>query len=128
MSFKTYFSVSPQEFLTDNTTHKILDKVAREASKQKESVLLEQLGDLVKKRLLVIEETEPMLVKTSISEDSQDFKFEMVQSFRLVLKDQEYVEQLEDKIQGLEQQVELLHKKLNNVKKLLVELNETELE
>ncbi len=56
---------------------------------QKENMILEQLSDLVKKGLLVVEETQPV-----ITIDSEN-NLKVSQSCRLALKDKEYISNLE---------------------------------
>lgn len=86
--------------------NKFIQKAIEESAKKKESIILEQLGDLVKKGLLIIEESQPMIVKTR---EAGEEKFEMRFMIRLVLKDKDYISKLErentflrDKINAIE--------------------------
>ena len=90
----------------DNTVEKVLHKLM----KQKEQLLLDQLGELVSRGLLVIEETPAIFVK-SLYDDLRpdgDYKFELRQTVRFVLKDQEYIEKLEKENKELQSTIDSL--------------------
>lgn len=61
----------------------------REISRQKDAIILQQLGDLIKSGLLVIEEEQPILTKDELT---GNFKYSS--AIRLVLRDKEIFEQL----------------------------------
>lgn len=105
-----YFELVRQE----NTLNYLVTEAYKEAAKQTEEMILKQLNELIKRELLVIEETHPVLVSSFHSAGFAEIEVRMERSVRLVLKDQEYIEQLEDKIQGLEQQLEQANTKLTN--------------
>lgn len=86
----------------------ILNDVIPEIERQKEALLLEQLNELVKRDLLVIEQTQPVLVRDSAS-DGLVFR----QSVRLVLKDQEYIQKLEKENKELKEYKEKVKGLLN---------------
>jgi len=73
---------------------KMMSEIVLDLAKQKENKILEQLGLLVSKGLLVMEETHPTIVRR-VPENSGDYTFELCQSVRFLLKDQEYIEKLE---------------------------------
>lgn len=68
-----------------------MSKIAAQIADQSERVILEQLGELVKRGLLVIERG-PMILT---SNSREPYKLEVNQAVRLVLKDQEYIQNLE---------------------------------
>lgn len=104
-----------------NNTSEILQKVAKEAAKQENEILTSQLNEFISRGLLVVEVTQPMLVTSfEVNENNPGYEVRIERGVRLVLKDQEYIEKLE------RENTELKNK-LNEVKKLLVQLNETEL-
>jgi hypothetical protein len=71
---------------------KYASDLAGEIAKQKEAAILVQLGDLITRGLLVVEYYgHPQLF---CAEDSSQIIYK--QSMRLVLKDKEYIEKLED--------------------------------
>lgn len=82
------------------TINSLVDDPVRSAIKsigvQNERLILEQLEDLVKRDLLVIEQTEPVLTTTMEGE------FRIDQKVRIFLKDQQYIEKLEARIKTLE--------------------------
>lgn len=80
------------------------DNLLNDVLKQKEKIILDQLGDLVKKGLLVIEETQPVLVQTH----GPGFNMELRQAVRLVLKEREYVKRLEDENARMAEQIQTL--------------------
>lgn len=61
----------------------------RHAAEQTESLLLEQLNDLLSRGLLVVEKTEPVLIQDSTG------KVQIHQKINLTLRDKEYIEKLE---------------------------------
>lgn len=65
---------------------------------QKEQILMEQLNELISRDLLVVEETEPVLVREFNSN-----KVSLKQSVRLTLKDKEYIIKLEDENKQLKE-------------------------
>jgi hypothetical protein len=74
----------------------MLSKVERDLAKQKDNILMAQFNELIVRGLLVVEETTPTLVQ-SMDRDTVELR----QAVRLVLKDQEYIEQLENEIMEL---------------------------
>ncbi len=70
-------------------------KIVNDLANQKEKKLLGQLGWLVSRDLLVIEQTEPSIVQ------NPDGGMSVVQTVTLSVKDKEYIEKLEMKIKDL---------------------------
>lgn len=68
----------------------VVESVLRDLAYQKDQIIVDQLGDLLEKGLLVIESTQPVLVQ-----EQDKNKLTLKQSVRLVLKDKEYIERLE---------------------------------
>jgi hypothetical protein len=68
--------------------------VIRDVMQQSQQIILDQLGDLVKKGLLVVHSDGPMLAR-EIDPSSDSYKFKLVGSVRLELKDQGYIQKLE---------------------------------
>lgn len=77
--------------------------VMLEMLRQKEVIIMEQLNELLSRKLLVIEQTEPVLVQTF---ENGENKVELRQGVRLVLKDQEYIEQLEKENEQLKKRLQ----------------------
>lgn len=75
--------------------------VIQEVGEQKERKLMEQLGWLVDRDLLVIVETKPTLVQKP-----GECKFEIVGSVELKVKDHEYIEKLENENVELKEKLE----------------------
>lgn len=67
-----------------------LESVTKELFKQKDDLILTSLNDLISRDLLVIEEG-PM----TLTRDEASNKVVLSQQVRLVLKDKEYIENLE---------------------------------
>jgi len=86
----------------------LMEDVIPEIERQKEALLLEQLNELVKRNLLVIEQTQPILVRDECSDGVV-----LRQSVRLVLKDQEYIQQLEKENKELKEYKEKVKGLLN---------------
>jgi hypothetical protein len=96
-----------------NSANEVIAKTAREAAKYEHRLLMEQLNDLISRGLLVVEVAQPMLVTTiEVNEHQPGFEVRMESSVRLVLKDKEYIQQLE-------QENKKLKEKLENVKKFI---------
>lgn len=75
----------------------------REFMEKKQALILEQLGDLVSKGLLVIQEVQPVLVK-----DDSSNKITLQGAIRLTLRDKEYIEKLEKENKALKAKFEQL--------------------
>lgn len=72
-------------------------------ARQKESVILEQLNDLISRDLLVVQEGPQSLVR-----DLESDKITIQQSIRLVLKDKEYIEKLEIENRALKESIQAI--------------------
>jgi len=77
-----------------DATNKMLQEVITDIAKQQENLILEQLGELITRGLLVVEKTEPVLTG-GWERDRDKYTVKLEQKIRLVLKDQEYIEKLE---------------------------------
>lgn len=73
-------------------------KLAKDMSQKTEESILEQLNDFVSRGLIEIQLTQPILVRSSDSS-----KLEIRQGCVLVLKDKEYILDLEDKVKKYEE-------------------------
>lgn len=73
-----------------NTIKDTINEVIKEYHNNKEAYILEQLNELISRGLLVICETQPIIVRDQYSD-----KIEIRQSIKLLLKDQEYIVKLE---------------------------------
>jgi hypothetical protein len=73
--------------------------------KQKDSLILESLNELVSRGLLEVQETEPVLVQDCVTDTIR-----LSQKVKLVLKDQEYIEKLEKRNKELEDALEQIKK------------------
>jgi len=76
--------------------HKSASELSVELAKMAESKLMDQLNWLVIRGILVIESTQPVLVM------DDDNKITMSQTVELCVKDKEYIERLEQRIEHLE--------------------------
>lgn len=72
-------------------------QLAKEVAKEQERVILDQLNELISRGLLVVESTQPILVQ-----DPYSAKVTVQQSCKLLLKDQEYIQKLETRVEELE--------------------------
>lgn len=82
-----------------------LSEIMQDINKQNEALILESLGDLITKGLLVVEQTQPVLVGNhSINEDKYIVRLE--QKIRLVLKDKEYIQKLEEENKKLREKID----------------------
>jgi len=82
-----------------------ISSLTEELMKQKESIILAQLGDLVKKGLLVCKESYPFIDR-ALDQYSGEYKYTLRQSIVFELKDKEYIEKLEDDNRRLKIQLE----------------------
>ncbi len=76
--------------LNQSMTDQFIFDCVRNVAEQQKAIILAQLSDLVKRGLLVVESTEPVLIK-----DYNSDEIRLSQSIRLTLKDKEYIEKLE---------------------------------
>lgn len=93
-----------------NFEDKYTKQLSKQVAKSTESAILEQLDELVSRNLLVIEQQQPVLVRSSNSGT-----MEVQSSVRVLLKDQEYIEKLEKENKELQE-------KLSKVESVLKDL------
>lgn len=86
----------------NNHTQELMTQVL----KQQENLILEQLGELLTRKLLVVEATQPVL--TSEYDVSGKYTLELKQAIRLKLRDQEYIENLEKENKELKEIIQKL--------------------
>jgi len=86
-----------------------ISEIANDIAKQSDRILLDQLGELITKGLLEVQYG-PLLLTQSPYED----KLQVGRSISLKLKDREYIERLEKKIDTLEQAILKLTEGLRN--------------
>lgn len=92
-----------------STIRDVTEEVAKKSAEAMENVILEQLGILVSEGILVIERREPIITVNS----KNIFKVE--HKVRLHLKDKEYVQGLQIKIDDLEYKIKHLEEKLESL-------------
>ena len=85
-----------------------LTEILDDLGKQKEAIILDQLGDMLKRGLLIVESTQPVLIKDEFSD-----KITLKQSIRLTLRDKEYIEKLEKENAEYKDLIERLNKALD---------------
>lgn len=85
------------DLLVSKTMDAAIQKTISALAKEKESAIMEQLNDFVSRGLIEIQETQPQFVRSELED-----KIEVRQSVKLVLKDKEYIEQLEAKVKKYE--------------------------
>ncbi len=86
--------------LPSYSEYKIATELVRDLVRQKEDIILDQLGDLLTRGLLMWEETRPVITKEF------DSNVLTVRSAgRLVLRDREYIEKLEAENAALKEQL-----------------------
>lgn len=66
---------------------------AQEMAGKAERALLDQLGEFIKRDLIVVEYTQPLITR---DENKKGHTYNISQACKLVLKDQEYIEKLEN--------------------------------
>lgn len=76
-------------------------EMVKQISAQKEALIMEQLNELISRGLLVVEQTEPVLIEEYDPMTNLP-RVEFKQSIKLKLKDQEYIEQLERRVERAE--------------------------
>lgn len=83
-----------------------INEITKALSLQKDNIILNQLSDLVSRGLLVVEETQPVLVK-----EDHSANIILKQQVRLTLKNIEYIEKLEKE----NSELKLLLSKMNEL-------------
>lgn len=81
---------------TMTTPEKLITDMAIKIARTKETLILESLNELISRGLLVVEETQPVLVR-----ECDSASISVRQSVRIHLKDQEYIQKLEKENQDL---------------------------
>lgn len=95
------------EFL--GTAFNSASEISKKTAEKTEQIILSQLGDLVKRGLIVIESTQPVLIHNPDSH-----LFHIKQSVRLVPKEKEYIERLEKECAVLRERLALIKKAINS--------------
>lgn len=93
--------------------HNLINEVLKEVAQKEQEIILDQLGELISRGLLVVEREQPVLVQSSDSA-----RPEIRMAIRLKLKDQEYIEKLENQlkaVQAILQQTVTLDQKLKEL-------------
>lgn len=91
-------------FLLENDSNNIyFSKLANEIAEQTEKAIVSQLNDFISRGLIELEVSEPILVQ-----DCDKSGIQYKRSVLLKLKDREYVEKLEKKVELLENLVKQL--------------------
>ena len=72
----------------------VVNDVIKDVMEQSQKIILEQLGDLVKRGLLVVHSDGPVLAQ-EMDPYSPSHKFKLMGAVRLELKDQGYIQKLE---------------------------------
>ncbi len=80
-----------------------VNEMTRDLTRQKESILAEQLGDLVKRGILVCEESQPAIVY-----DHTKDKYLLQQTVKLTVREKEYIEKLERENAELKQKLDAI--------------------
>lgn len=80
--------------------HSYLDELTKELCSQQQNILLVQLNDLVSRDLLVIEQTQPILIQDI------EGKIRIEQSIKLSLKEMDYIKKLEDELGEAKKKIE----------------------
>ncbi|HLD91227.1 MAG TPA: hypothetical protein VI911_09470 [Patescibacteria group bacterium] len=92
-------------------TEHLARQLVEEAMKTEQSLILEQLTDLVSRNLLVIESTQPVIIQDCCSN-----KLTIQKKIKLTLKDKEYILKLEEENKELRSIIKNLTISLTNYK------------
>jgi len=76
---------------------KVIEDIQTKMAKATDNMILQQLNEFISRGLIVVETVQPMMVREADSN-----KITIRQSVRLVLKDQEYIQTLENRVIELE--------------------------
>lgn len=90
-----------------------VNDILQDLARQKDQLIIDQLGDLLQRGLLVIESTQPVLVESYDPSHNKN-KIELKQSVKLVLKDKEYIERLEKENAELKAQLQVFIEGVKN--------------
>ena len=75
--------------------HKEITKLTKQIAEKEQERILDQLNELVSRGLLVIERQQPTLVTQMRNHNDAKTRIDVMMAVKLILKDQEYIEQLE---------------------------------
>ena len=76
--------------LHSDSMTKVIEDIQEKMASATDNMILQQLNEFISRGLIVVEVTQPVLVRSADAASVQ-----LCQGIRLVLKDQEYIEQLE---------------------------------
>ena len=85
------------------------NSIAKELAKQSETILLDQLNEFISRGLIVVHHG-----PTGFVHDPYTNKVTIQSSVKLVLKDQDYIEQLEKENKALKEQIEKTNEVIRN--------------
>lgn len=88
--------------------HDFINNTVMSLLRQKEEIIMKEFNELVSKGLLVVEQTEMKLFQHPMKNE-----IKMEQGVRLVLKDQEYIEKLEEENKELKEKLEKINEALS---------------
>jgi hypothetical protein len=100
--------------MLQNSMNEIVTKAVINLAEQKEKYILQQLSELVSRGLIVIEETQPILVRGVQLVDQTTIELRMEQSVRLVPKEFEYIKKLEKENEELKAKLTLIEEAFKN--------------
>ena len=90
-------------------------RAAKTIAEKKDSIILEQLNELIIRGLLIVELTEPTITTVELFA-TRETTIQVSQQCRLVLKDQEYIEKLEKRCEKLSSRIGRIDMALHNIK------------
>lgn len=90
----------------NNQMHQVIEDLAR----QSENIILEQLNDLIKLDLLMIESTQPILIQDPLSH-----KIQIKQAVKLTYRDKEVIKRLTEENETLRSQLTAIQNAIKSV-------------
>lgn len=83
-----------------HTDISVVSDIISDVRRQQEAFLLEQLGDLVRDEVLLIEQTQPIITR-EVNMNNSGFTLKMSQAVRLTYKGFEKMQELKDEVNRL---------------------------
>ncbi len=92
------------------SVNEIVMEIGRMIQHDTENIMLNQLDDFVSRGLIEVQMTQPVLIQEPMAN-----KLRVVQSVKLVLKDKEYIEKLENENKELKELLDALKKAFGGI-------------
>lgn len=106
----------PDNWRMSDDINKRISASITDYSQKRDSIILQQIGELIKSGALIIVETQPVIVMNALLGSPHHVtEFRLESAIKLELRDQHVIQALEAKVALLQAQLDSVRKALDNV-------------